>query len=171
MTIRLVNHRPPAPLDLLIQLLDERADRAEASLLTAGHTGDPDDLRQAEAHRAALDQLTVRVLGGTPSATSKTFDAVAVPVWTPQRHWHLAVTDGTVRWLDNLAIDDTDPDALVDGLLAMVTIDQRHLALRLRHPDEVAEEIGRSTGDVHNLIDAGHLGYCDLAGTTWVVDT
>jgi hypothetical protein len=159
-------HRPPSPLDLLVELLDHKAEQAQTRCLSVT---DADDLWQAEAHRHALDQLTIQVLGGTLSAASRTFDAAAVPVWTPERRWHLAIAEGTARWLDHLTMEDTDPDALVDGLLAMITADQRHLALRLRHPDEVADEIGVTTGDVHNLIDAGQLGYCLLADAVWVV--
>jgi hypothetical protein len=160
-------HRPPSPLDLLVELLDHKAEQAQTRCLSVT---DADDLWQAEAHRHALDQLTIQVLGGTLSAASTTFDAVTVPIWTPERHWHFALTNSTVRWLDNLAIDDTDPDALVDGLLAMIINDQRHLALRLLHPDEAAKQLGVTSDAVRDLIGSGRVGHCLLTDTIWVVE-
>jgi hypothetical protein len=165
MTTSHLYHRPPAPLDLL----DQTAEQAEANHLRATETEDANDLCRAEAHRAALDQLTVQLLGRTPSAASNTFDGVAVPSLTSERHWHLGLTNGTVRWLDNLAIDDTDPDALVDGLLAMIINDQRDFALRLHHMDEAAEHLGVTSDAVRDFIGCGRVGHCFLADTAWVV--
>jgi hypothetical protein len=159
--------RTPDPLHLVTELLDAAGADAQARVAQAT------TLEQQEtflSHQQAIEDAANYLLGADPTPNWQPFVESVVAMHTPGRGWHVHTTPGTYGYLTTMT-PERDGGAIADGLLYRLTLDQRDLAHRLLHPEEVAARFDIPIERIGHLVTRGALPHCTIEGITWIVET